>query len=282
MIQTICVCGAGTMGIGIAQVAARNGFPTLLFDIDLNKLESAKSEIERNTYSLHQKNKISNAEKKDLLEKIIYTQKAEDCRADIVIEAIVENPASKTALFCKLAEFNLPGTIFASNTSSLSIGEIAAGIPDPGRVVGMHFFNPATTMKLVEVVSTPMTRERTRELVLDLASKMNKITVQCQDEPGFIVNRVARPYYLESLWILDQHHMNVKLIDELTESCGFRMGPFKLMDLIGNDINYAVSKSLYDALGKPDRLMPSPLQQMKVKNGELGKKTGKGYYQYSE
>jgi 3-hydroxybutyryl-CoA dehydrogenase len=282
MIQTICICGAGTMGIGIAQVAARHGFPTLLFDVDLDKLESAKSEIERNVHFLEQKNKISGAEKKDLLEKIIYTHKPEDCRADIVIEAIVENMASKTALFCKLAEFNSPVTIFASNTSSLSIREIAAGIPDPERVVGMHFFNPATTMKLVEVVSTPMTSERTRELVLDLAAKMNKIAVQCLDEPGFIVNRVARPYYLESLWILDQYRMTVELIDELAESCGFKMGPFRLMDLIGNDINYAVSKSLYDALGKPDRLMPSPIQQMKVTNGELGKKTRRGYYQYSE
>jgi 3-hydroxybutyryl-CoA dehydrogenase len=282
MIQTICVCGAGTMGIGIAQTAAQHGFPTLLFDIDSKKIENAKVQLEKNAIILEQKNKISKAEKKALLDKITYSISIKDCKADIIIEAIVENLELKVELFRKLDLYNSQETVFASNTSSLSIKEIALGIAGPERMVGMHFFNPATTMKLVEVVSSPTTNERTRKQVLILAEKMGKIAVQCIDAPGFIVNRVARPYYLESLWIHDQFGLTVELIDELTESSGFRMGPFRLMDLIGNDINYAVSHSLYAALGKPDRLTPSAVQKVKVSNGELGKKTGTGYYRYKE
>ena len=282
MIQTICVCGAGTMGAGIAQAAAQHGFPTLLFDIDVEKIEAAKIQIEKNAEILEQKNKISRIEKMELLKKIRFAHLPEQCQADIIIEAIIEDTQMKVALFNHLAEFNSPRTIFASNTSSLSVSEMAGRIRHPERVVGLHFFNPATTMKLVEVVSTPSTNDRARELVLNLALQMGKIVVQCRDSPGFIVNRVARPYYLESLWICEQFGVEVELIDELMESAGFRMGPFRLMDLIGNDINYAVSNSLFDALGRPDRLMPSPVQKIKVSRGELGKKTGNGYYRYSE
>lgn len=268
--------------MGIAQAAAQHGFPTLLFDIDSNKIENAKVQVEKHAVNLEQKNRISKAEKKDLLEKITYSHSITDCKADIIIEAIIENLELKIELFRKLAEHNSRKTVFASNTSSLSISEIASGVPNPERMVGLHFFNPATTMKLVEVVSSLTTSERTREEVLNLADKMGKFAVQCMDSPGFIVNRVARPYYLESLWIHDQFGLTVEQIDELAESSGFRMGPFRLMDLIGNDINYAVSHSLYDALGKPDRLTPSPVQKMKVSKGELGKKTGTGYYRYKE
>jgi len=282
MIQTICVCGAGTMGLGIAQAAAQHGFSTILYDIDSSKIEAAKARLEKNTEILEQKNKLSSIERKDLLKRISYTSSANQCQADIIIEAIVEDLELKTGLFNQLAAFNSPKTIFASNTSSLPIMALADKIIHPERVAGMHFFNPATTMKLVEVVITPATNDRTKQLVIDLALRMGKIAVLCQDAPGFIVNRVARPFYLESLWIHDQYSANVELIDELMESSGFRMGPFRLMDLIGNDINYAVSKSLYESLERPARLMPSPVQEKKVSKGELGRKTGLGYYRYAE
>jgi len=147
-------------------------------------------------------------------------------------------------------------------------------------VIGMHFFNPATIMKLVEVVNTPFTNTATTEAIISLAKQLKKTAVVCTDSPGFIVNRVARPYYIESLRLLKEGHAEKEQLDRLLEATGFKMGPFKLMDLIGHDINYAVSCSVWEQLGKPERLKPSPLQEEKVKQGKLGKKTGEGFYKY--
>jgi 3-hydroxybutyryl-CoA dehydrogenase len=171
-------------------------------------------------------------------------------------------------------------TVFATNTSSLSVTQIAEKIQRPERVIGMHFFNPATIMKLVEVVNTPFTNEQTTQLVISLAKEMGKIPVLCKDAPGFIVNRVARPYYIESLRLAEEGITDFEQADRLLEATGFKMGPFKLMDLIGNDVNYAVSCSVYEQMNKPERLKPSPIQEEKVKTGKLGKKTGEGYYKY--
>src|SRR6185503_9032925 len=166
------------------------------------------------------------------------------------------------------------------NTSSLSITQIAKGVKSPERVIGMHFFNPATIMKLVEVVNTNYTNENTTRIIIELAKQMHKTPVLSKDSPGFIVNRVARPYYIESLRLAEENISDFSSIDSIMESTGFKMGPFQLMDLIGNDINYAVSCSVYDQLDKPERLRPSEIQKQKVEKGELGKKTGKGYYEY--
>ncbi len=281
MIHTICICGAGTMGSGIAQVAAQAGFHTLLYDVNKEMLAKGKAAIEKSLSLLESKNKISSTDKETTLSHLRFVSDTNDCIADIIIEAIVEKVEVKVGLLNQLAEVNHSETIFATNTSSLSVTKIAAGVMHPQRVVGMHFFNPAPLMKLVEVVKAEQTNEEVVKAVYELALQLGKTPVSCKDAPGFIVNHVARPYYLEALKLLELGLANIETIDELMEASGFKMGPFKLMDLIGNDINYAVSCSVYEQLGKPDRLAPSPIQKSKVENSELGKKSGKGYYTYS-
>jgi 3-hydroxybutyryl-CoA dehydrogenase len=279
-INSICVCGAGTMGSGIAQAAAQAGFATILYEVNESVLEKAKSAINRNLQSLVDKGKMTSEQKEQVYGLIRFTDDLQTCLADVFIEAIVEKPELKIALFNQLAELNHGDVIFASNTSSLSITEIAKGVQHPERVIGMHFFNPATIMKLVEVVNTPFTNTATTETVISLAKQLKKTAVVCIDSPGFIVNRVARPYYIESLRLLEEGHAEKEQLDRLLEATGFKMGPFKLMDLIGHDINYAVSCSVWEQMGRPERLKPSPLQEEKVKEGKLGKKTGEGFYKY--
>ncbi len=279
-IHSICVCGAGTMGSGIAQVSAQAGFHTILYELNEAVLEKAKGSIEKNLQLLVEKKKISAADKENVQQRMVYTSDIQSCLADVFIEAIVEKPAIKIALFNQLAELNHRECIFASNTSSLSITGIAEKIMCPERVIGMHFFNPAPLMKLVEVVNTRFTNEQTTQTIITLAKEMGKVPVLCKDSPGFIVNRVARPYYIESLRLAEEGLADYTQIDTLLEATGFKMGPFKLMDLIGNDINYAVSCSVYEQLGNPERLQPSYLQKEKVDAGDLGRKTGNGYYRY--
>lgn len=279
-INSLCVCGAGTMGIGIAQSAAQAGFYTLLYDPVPEALEKAKAVIEKNLQSLLEKGKINAGEKNKISERLRFTDDIQFCQADIFIEAIIENLEIKTGLFNQLAELNHSECVFASNTSSLSVTKIAAGVVKPKRVIGMHFFNPATIMKLVEVVKTEYTDEQTTQMVMELSKAMGKTAVLCKDSPGFIVNRVARPYYIESLRLAEEGISSFEQSDNLLEASGFKMGPFKLMDLIGNDVNYAVSCLVYEQLNEPERLRPSTIQQQKVKEGKLGKKSGEGYYRY--
>ncbi len=281
MINTICVCGAGTMGSGIAQVAARSGFYTILFDTSQAAIGNAQVNMIKSLEVLVGKGKMTEEDKEGLLSRLVFTSDLQLCKADIFIEAIIENLEAKTNLFNQLAQFNSNETIFASNTSSLSLNRIAESIKKPERVIGMHFFNPAPVMKLVEIVKTDFTNEETLSATIQLAQKMGKTAVVCKDAPGFIVNRVARLFYIESLRLAEEGLVEIGQLDELLEASGFKMGPFKLMDLIGNDINYAVSCSVYEQLGRPERLKPSFIQEKKVAAGELGRKTGKGYYQYS-
>ena len=276
----ICICGAGTMGSGIAQAAAASGFYAILYELNDAVLEKAQSSIEKNLQTLVEKNKITAKAKEETLNNLRFTNNLRDCLGDVIIEAIIEKTEAKIALFNQLAEINHSETVFASNTSSLSITQIAKGVKNPERVIGMHFFNPATIMKLVEVVNTEFTNDQTTNTIVELAKLMNKTPVICKDSPGFIVNRVARPFYIESLRLAEEELTDFATIDSLMESSGFKMGPFKLMDLIGNDINYAVSFSVYDQLDNPERLKPSFIQKEKVETGQLGKKTGKGYYYY--
>ena len=280
MVQTIGVCGAGTMGSGIAQVAAMAGYPTILYDVDAGMVEKGRAGIEKSLALLADKKKITAAEQQAVLGRLSFVHDVGDCIADLIIEAIVEKPDIKLDLFLRLASVNDPKTILASNTSSLSLDALAEKIPGPERFAGMHFFNPAPLMKLVEVVYTRYTAEETTQTVMQVTRQMGKVPVLCKDAPGFIVNHVARPYYLEALRLLEKGLSDIETIDTLMEASGFRMGPFRLMDLIGNDINYAVSGSVYEAMGRPERLKPSPIQQQKVREGALGKKTGNGYYRY--
>jgi 3-hydroxybutyryl-CoA dehydrogenase len=269
------------MGSGIAQVAAQSGFDTILYELDEPVLEKAKKSIEKNLDSLIEKGKITAEEKNIIKKRIRFTANIQACIAGVFIEAIIERSEAKISLFNQLAGINNNNSIFASNTSSLSISSIAAQIKNPERVIGMHFFNPASQMKLVEVVNTDFTGNDITKTICELAGKMGKTAVVCKDSPGFIVNRVARPYYIESLRLAEEKIIDCAGMDALMEATGFKMGPFKLMDLIGNDVNYAVSCSVYDQLNRPDRLAPSLIQKEKVQKGELGKKTGKGYYDYS-
>lgn len=277
---TICVCGAGTMGSGIAQVAAAAGYQTVLYELNAAVLQKAEEKLQAGLQQLVDKGRLEAAQRDAIRERLRFTSDLADCVGDVIIEAIVERPEIKTALFNELARHNRPETVFASNTSSLSITALAAGVAAPERVAGLHFFNPAPLMKLVEVVKGEQTAPEVIDLLLELTRKMGKVPVLCADSPGFIVNRVARPYYIAALRLAEQGIADYATIDRLLESRGFRMGPFKLMDLIGNDVNYAVSCSVYEQLGQPERLRPSYLQKEKVDSGELGKKTGKGYYGY--
>ncbi|HEU5365560.1 MAG TPA: 3-hydroxyacyl-CoA dehydrogenase NAD-binding domain-containing protein [Hanamia sp.] len=280
--RTICICGAGTMGSGIAQVAAQAGFDTILFDVNETVVSNAKNTIQKNLQHLESKNKISSKEKEKIFSRIKFTSYIKDCTASIIIEAIIEIEEAKVFLFNELAKYNTEEVIFATNTSSLSVSSIQGKIIFPERVVGMHFFNPAYIMKLVEVIKGRQTNDEVAKTIVDICKQMGKNPVICKDAPGFIVNRVARHYYLESLKIVEVGIGTYEQVDDILEATGFKMGPFRLMDLIGMDINLAVTKSMYNAYNKAVRFEPSVIQIEKVKNNELGKKTGKGFYNYNK
>ena len=280
MIQKICVAGAGTMGSGIALAAAQNNFDTVLFDTNEKGIENAKISIGKNLDFLLSKGKISAIEKGNIYKKIHFTTDVNACVGDLIIEAIIEDLTIKEGLYKTIAAINTSESIFASNTSSLSISAIQKNILYPERICGMHFFNPAHVMKLVEVVAGNQTSDETIQVVYDVCIALKKQPVICKDAPGFIVNRVARHFYLEAMHMAYNNKINFKDIDVLMENAGFKMGPFKLMDLIGMDINLAVSQSVYHAFNDNPRFKPSPMQEQKVAEGNLGKKTGKGFYEY--
>lgn len=268
------------MGSGIAQVAAQSGFNTILFDVNTSAIDKAKLFIEKNLQYLVDKEKISAAEKNEIYNRIQFTTDIKECTGEIIIEAIAEIEEAKISLFNELAKYNNEEVIFATNTSSLSVSSLQEKIIFPQRVVGMHFFNPAYIMKLVEVVKGNKTDDEIANTIYDVCKQMDKEPVMCKDAPGFIVNRIARHYYLESLKIVEENIASFEEVDSILEATGFKMGPFKLMDLIGMDINLAVSQSMYDAFNNTERFKPSAIQMEKVKNNELGKKTGKGFYNY--
>lgn len=279
-INTIAVCGAGTMGSGIAQVCAQHGLNTIQFDVDENMLSKSEENIQKSVAFLVQKQKITDAEKIQILQRITFTNQIEHCKADLIIEAIIEQSEAKQKLFHQLNLIN-PNCIIVSNTSSISINQLAGSIANPERFAGMHFFNPAPVMKLVEIIEGFDTSSEVINTLINLAKKLGKTPVTCKDSPGFIVNRVARHYYLEAMKLIEAGITDIATIDAALENSGFKMGPFKLMDLIGIDINFSVSNIVWDALGKPERLRPSIIQQQKVEAGNLGKKTNKGFYNYS-
>lgn len=268
------------MGSGIAQVFAQKGFSTILYDVNREMLHQAQSKISDSLFQLVEKNKITAENKAAILSGITFTNNINDCIAGLVIEAVIENEDVKTVLLNQLAEINGRETILATNTSSLSVSAIARKLQQPERFAGIHFFNPAPVMKLVEVIKTDFTDDHILQTIFSIISSLGKTPVLCKDSPGFIVNRVARPFYLEALQLVERGISDYQSIDRLMETTGFKMGPFKLMDLIGNDINYSVTAIVYEALGKPERLKPSAIQEQKVKEGSLGRKTARGYYEY--
>ena len=269
------------MGNGIAQVSALAGFKTLLFDLNEEVLHKSKSSIEKSLIALVSKGKIAGQERDETIARLTFTNNIAQCIADVFIEAIVEDLEAKISLFSQLQTININRSLFfATNTSSLSITKISEGLHDPSRLAGMHFFNPATVMKLVEVVKGKHTSTETFETIYRLAEQFSKTPVLSKDVPGFIVNRVARHYYLEAMKLVETGVADIETVDIIMEATGFKMGPFKLMDLIGMDVNYSVSKIVYEALDQPYRLTPSALQKQKVDAAELGKKSGRGFYNY--
>lgn len=279
-IKTIAVIGAGTMGSGIAQVCAQAGFATLLYDLQPQMLEKARKGIGNSLSKAVEKGLITAEAQQATLERIHFTDQFENLVADLCIEAIVEQLEPKIELFQRLEAQNKAETILATNTSSIPVTRIAAGCTRPGQVAGMHFFNPAQLMKLVEIISGAATLPAVADQLYDLAIQLGKKPVHAKDAPGFIVNRVARHYYVESLKLLEEGVADLETIDRLMESRGFKMGPFRLMDLIGVDTNFAVTSSMFASFHYDPKFRPSRIQQQKVDAGHHGRKTGQGFYAY--
>lgn len=278
--KKILVCGAGTMGAGIAQAAIQHHITTWLYDRDEQALREGVTQIQHFLRRAVEKGRITETQKRESLDLLHPVGVIHEAEPQIVIEAIVEDIDAKISLFNTLANTFPPEIILATNTSSLSVSRIAQAVPHGEGVIGMHFFNPVPLMKLVEIVKTNQTAPSVVATVRELAAAMNKTAVVLQDTPGFIVNRVARPFYLESFRLAEDGVADISTIDRLMQGLGFKMGPFALTDLIGQDINLAVTRSLFQAFGFEPRYRPSPLQVAKVQAGLLGRKSGQGFYEY--
>jgi 3-hydroxybutyryl-CoA dehydrogenase len=283
-LMKIAIIGSGTMGCGIAQVAATAGCEVKIYDTNLDALAKSKSNLENTLSKLVEKTKIDEHEKSRIENNISYAHTlGELSHSDIVIEAIVENLDIKRNLFSELENYVSPETILATNTSSLSIASIAASCKKSERVIGIHFFNPAPLMQLVEIIPAVQTSEATLKTSIQTITNWKKIVAVVKDTPGFIVNRVARPYYSESLRIYEEGVADFATIDwSLKTIGGFRMGPFELMDFIGNDVNYAVTESVFTAFYFDSRFKPSFTQKRLTEAGFFGKKSGKGFYDYNQ
>ncbi|MCB0264415.1 MAG: NAD(P)-binding domain-containing protein [Calditrichaeota bacterium] len=280
----IGVIGAGTMGRGIAQIAAQAGHKVVLCDSNDEALSAAKTDLENILRRLESKNRLDGKTAAVVLANIHFYKSVDECRnCGMIIEAIVENLSLKQQLFQSLEKIAPADTILASNTSSLSIAAIAGKCVQPERILGIHFFNPAPLMPLVEIVPGIQTTKSYVEKAKLIVESWGKTTVIARDTPGFIVNRVARPFYGEALRILEEGIADVATIDWAMKSIGgFRMGPFELMDLIGNDINFTVTKTVFETFFFDPRYKPSFTQQRMMEAGLLGRKTGRGFYDYRE
>ncbi len=274
------IIGAGTMGSGIAQVCAMAGHQVVMFDVNGDALSKALKNIESNLDKGIARGKVSEEQKVATLKNITTSPNLEEVKADLIIEAVVERLDVKIDLFNKLAAVNNASTILATNTSSIPITQISAKVQNPERVVGIHFFNPAHIMKLVEVVSGAHTSEEVAKTAYDFVNQIGKVPIMAKDAPGFIVNRVARHYYVEGLKVLEERVADHETIDDLLQSSGFKMGPFRLMDLIGVETNFSVTESMYNLFYQDEKFRPSRIQKQKVDAGHHGRKTGQGFYTY--
>lgn len=279
-LRSFAVVGAGTMGLGIAQLGIQHDLPTILFDLNPSALAKAQVAIAAGLAKLVEKNKLTPAGREAALARLTLTTELSAVQAELIIEAVVERLDVKHQLFRDLAAINGPTTILASNTSSLPITQLAAPVPNPERVVGMHFFNPAPLMPLVEIISGVATAPAVADVVEALARHLGKTPVRAADAPGFIVNRVARHYYVESLKIVEEQVAPFEVVDELLAASGFKMGPFRLMDLIGIDTNFSVTSAMFASFHQDAKFRPSRVQQQKVDAGHHGRKAGRGFYQY--
>jgi 3-hydroxybutyryl-CoA dehydrogenase len=282
--KNVGVIGAGTMGIGIAQVAVQKGKNVVVVEVNEEVLNKSKAGLFKTFDKLLEKQKITIEDISNYKNNLVFTTDYQQLKdADLVIEAIVENLSVKHTVFQTVEKIVKPTCVLASNTSSLSIASISSVLVRPDRFLGIHFFNPAPLMALVEVIPGVQTEENVTELVKNEILSWNKKAVVVKDTPGFIVNRVARPFYGEALRIYEEGIADYATIDwAMTHFGGFRMGPFTLMDYIGNDINYTVTESVFEAFYYDPRFKPSFTQKRHKEAGLLGRKSGKGFYDYSE
>jgi len=278
--KNVIVIGSGVMGSGIAMCSILSGYPTVIYDLKKEALDKAIDYIHKQLNISVEKGKISLEKKEQAIKLLSITENKNELIADFILEAILENLQIKRELFQHLETINSPDSIFATNTSSIPITQIASGLKHPERLVGVHFFNPAHIMKLVEVIKGAATSVEIAEKAFNWSVSLGKTTVYAQDAPGFIVNRVARHFYVEALKIAEEGVASIPEIDNLMESTGFKMGPFRLMDLIGVDTNYSVTNSMFEQFNYDPKFRPNRIQKQKVDAGHHGKKSGKGFYNY--
>lgn len=278
------IIGAGTMGIGIAQVAATNGCQVWVYDANAQQVETATLGLEKTLVKLVDKQKISGEKMTEILANISIATELKDFKdCELVIEAIIENKEIKTKVFTELENHVSESCIIGSNTSSISITSLGAELKHPGRFIGIHFFNPAPLMPLVEVIPSLLTEKSLPEKIYNLMKDWGKTPVIAKDIPGFIVNRIARPYYGEALRIVEENIATIEQVDDAMKTIGnFKMGPFELMDLIGVDVNFSVTKTVYNEYFYDPKYKPSLLQQRMSEAKLHGRKTGKGFYDYAE
>jgi len=280
-IRSIAVIGAGTMGQGIAQVCAVAGFKVLLYDVQSELVQNGIAAIRKSLDTAVDKGKVTAEQRAAAMNNVIAVSDFRNLQVELAIEAVIEKLEVKQKIFVELEKINDKDCILATNTSSIPITQIAAALKHQDRVAGLHFFNPAPVMKLVEVVQGASTDPAVVGRLMALATFLGKKPVTVKDSPGFIVNRVARHFYVESLKLVEDGVADMASIDKLLRSAGFKMGPFELMDLIGVDINFSVTTSMYQAFHQDPKFRPSRIQQQKVDAGHWGRKTGKGFYDYT-
>jgi 3-hydroxybutyryl-CoA dehydrogenase len=283
-VTRVGVVGAGTMGRGIAQLAALGGYETVLFDVAQDLAEAGADALREALEKGAARGRWSEDEARAASARVQASAELQELAGcELVIEAAPEKLELKRQIFSGIAEVTGPEAVFASNTSSLRVGDIAAGVPNPERVVGMHFFNPPPLMKLVEVVAAEGSSEEALAATTAVAQQMGRTPIRAKDSPGFVANRLARPFSLESLRMLSDGVADVPTIDRVVRlGGGFRMGPFELLDLIGLDVNLEIARSFFAQGGEPERWRPSPIQEQLVAEGRFGRKSGRGYYDYSE
>jgi len=279
-IKRVGVIGAGTMGQGIAQACAMNGFEVVLYDVNSTFLTKAITAIEATLNIAAEKGKITKEQKISTLQKISPTSSVSEIKVDLIIEAVIEELKVKQNLLKEIESINNEDCIITTNTSSIPITKIATALKNPSRFAGLHFFNPAHLMKLVEVIEGASTDNNITKALISFSEKIGKRAVVVKDSPGFIVNRVARHFYVESLKILEENVTDIRSIDALLKSSGFKMGAFELMDLIGVDVNLSVTTSIYNGFNQDSKFAPNRIQQQKVDAGCFGRKSGKGFYDY--
>lgn len=282
--MNVGIIGAGTMGIGIAQVAATNGCKVWVYDANAKQVETATVGLEKTLTRLVDKQKISAEKMTEILSNISIATELKDFKdCELIIEAIIENKEIKTKVFTELEKYVSESCVIGSNTSSISITSLGAELQKPERFIGIHFFNPAPLMPLVEVIPSLLTEKSLAEKIYNLMKDWEKNPVIAKDIPGFIVNRIARPYYGEGLRIVEENIATVEQVDDAMKTLGnFKMGPFELMDLIGVDVNFSVTKTVYNEYFYDPKYKPSLLQQRMSEAKLHGRKTGKGFYDYSE